>query len=394
MNGPHAAQATIMQDTTRFRVVSAGRRFGKSKLGVAECLKVAAEEGGRAWWLAPIYKMTNVGWRPLTQMARKIPGSIVSLSERTITFPGGGEVAVRSADNPNSLRGEGLDFVIIDEAAFVDPDVWPSAIRPALSDRQGRALFISTPKGRNWFWEIYRRGVAHEDGWAAFTFPTSSNPYIPQAEIEAAKADLPDIIYRQEYLAEFVDMEGAVFRRIQEAATLEAIDGPEEGRQYIAAVDPAASVDYTVVTIWDVAAKTCVHMDRFNRVDYTVLGDRLHAVYNLFSCQTITIEVNGIGQGVVDHLQSRGMNIIPFTTTSATKQGVITKLQSAFEHGEIRIVNNAVMIGELLSFEAKRSPSGSYQYSAPDGMHDDCVMSLAIGWDCLSAPAMFVSGRY
>jgi phage FluMu gp28-like protein len=390
-NGPHAAQAAIMQDATRFRVVSAGRRFGKSKLGVAECLKVAAEQGGRAWWIAPIFKMTNVGWRPLVQMANKIPGASISLSEKAIMFPGGGEITVRSADNPNSLRGEGLDFVIIDEAAFIDPAVWPEAIRPALSDRQGRALFISTPKGRNWFWEIYRRGVAGETGWKSFTFPTSANPYIQAIEIEAAKADLPDIIFRQEYLAEFVDMEGAVFRRIQEAATLEQIEAPEEGRQYIAAVDPAASVDYTVVTVWDVQSKQCIHMDRFNRVDYTVLGDRLHAVYKLFECETMTIEVNGIGQGVVDHLQDRGMTIIPFTTTSATKQGAITKLQSAFEHGEIRIVNNATMIGELLSFESKRSPSGSYQYSAPDGMHDDCVMSLALGWNAINNDGWLIS---
>ncbi len=368
----------------RFTVVSAGRRrWGKTRLGVFECLQVAAERGGRAWWLAPIFKMTDVGWRPLVQMANKIPGARISLSDKSITFPGGGEITVRSADNPNSLRGEGLDFVIVDEAAFVDPDVWPQAIRPALSDRQGRALFISTPRGRNWFWEIYQRGVTGEEGWKSFTYPTASNPYIPAVEIEAAKRDLPELIFQQEYLAAFVDLSGSIFRRIQEAATLEPIEHPEKGRQYIAAVDPAASVDYTVVTIWDVAAKTCVNMDRFNRVDYTVLGDRLHAIYTRFNCNAMTIEVNGIGQGVVDHLQSRGINIIPWTTTSATKQAVITGLQSAFEHGEIRIINDAVMIGELLSFEGKRSPSGSYQYSAPDGLHDDCVMSLAIGWQSI-----------
>jgi hypothetical protein len=103
----------------------------------------------------------------------------------------------------------------------------------------------------------------------------------------------------------------------------------------------------------------------------------------------MTIEVNGIGQGVVDHLAGRGMTVIPFTTTSATKQAIITKLQSGFEHGELKIVNSPVMVGELLSFEAKRSPSGNYQYSAPDGMHDDCVMSLAIGWDAVSNPVWY-----
>jgi hypothetical protein len=223
---------------------------------------------------------------------------------------------------------------------------------------------------------------------------TYRNPYIAETELAEIKRTTPELIFQQEILAEFIELEGSVFRRIQDAAILEPIEQAIPNRQYIAAVDPAASVDYTVVTIWDVADKHCVYMDRYNRVDYIVLGDRLHAVYKLFNCQSMTIEVNGIGQGVVDHLQGRGMNVIPFTTTNATKQAVITTLQSAFEHGEIRIVNSPVMIGELLSFEAHRSPSGSYQYSAPDGMHDDCVMSLALGWDSLSAPALFVSRRY
>ena len=93
------------------------------------------------------------------------------------------------------------------------------------------------------------------------------------------------------------------------------------------------------------------------------------------------MEANSIGQPVIDQLYSRGLPVIPFTTTSGTKQVIIQNLQAAFEHGDIRIIDDPVLIGELLSFESKRSPSGSFQYSAPDGMHDDCVMALAIAWD-------------
>jgi hypothetical protein len=94
---------------------------------------------------------------------------------------------------------------------------------------------------------------------------------------------------------------------------------------------------------------------------------------------------------VIDALYSRGLPVMPFTTTSATKQGIITKLQSAFEHGEIKILNNAVLIGELLSFESKRAPSGSFTYGAPEGMHDDCVMSLAIAWNSISGDTWLIS---
>jgi len=375
---PHAGQLEVHNSDARFKVLSAGRRWGKTRLGVNECLDVAAQ-GGRAWWVSPSYKTSEVGWRPLRQIARKISGAEIRLVDRVVNFPGGGFVAVRSADNPDSLRGEGLDFVVMDECAFMQREAWTEAIRPALSDRQGKVLFISTPKGRNWLWEIYQRGVSGEDGWQSWTFPTSSNPFIAKEEIEAAKRDLPEMIFRQEYLAEFIDDAGGVFRRVQEAAVLEPKEY-EEGKQYIAGVDVAASVDFTVVSVLDAESKEMVYLDRFNRVDYPVLIDRLEAVYHRYHLTSMVVESNSIGRPVIDELVTRGLNIIPFTTTSATKQSIIQNLQAAFENGQIRIINNPVLIGELLSFESKRNASGGFSYSAPDGMNDDCVMSLAIAW--------------
>jgi phage terminase large subunit-like protein len=278
------------------------------------------------------------------------------------------------------LRGEGLDFVVMDECAFMRKEAWTEAIRPALSDRQGRALFISTPKGRNWFWEVYQRGVNGEEGWRSWTFPTANNPFIAKSEIEAAKRDLPEMIFRQEYLAEFIDDSGGVFRRVQEAAILEPREY-EQGKQYVAGVDVAASVDFTVVSVLEAESKEMVYMDRFNRVDYPVLIDRLESIYHRYRLTSMVVESNSIGRPVIDELVSRGLNIVPFTTTSATKQGIIQNLQAAFENGQILVLDEPVLIGELLSFESKRNASGGFSYSAPDGMHDDTVMSLAIAWN-------------
>lgn len=374
----HHAQYIINSCDSRFRVVSAGRRFGKTRLAVLECLAVA-NEGKRAWWISPTYKMSNVGWRPLRQMASRIPGAVIRKAEREVVIPGGGLVAVRSADNPDALRGEGLDFVVMDEAAYIMPEAWIEAIRPALSDRLGRALFISTPRGRNWFWDIHRKGGAEPD-WSSFTYPTSANPFMPKGEIEAARAELPEIIFRQEYLAEFVDSEGMVFRRVHDAAILQPLEQPLEGHQYSAGVDVAAAVDYTVITVLDVNTREMVALDRFNRVDYPVLEDRIAAAYAKWNMIGMVVEANSIGQGVIDHLHNRGMNIIPFTTTNATKHGIIQSLQSAFEHGQIKIIDDPVLVGELLSFESKKTNSGNFTYSAPEGQHDDCVMSLALAW--------------
>lgn len=381
----------VHDNPARFKVLSAGRRWGKTRLGVMECLDVASK-GGLAWWVAPSYKISQVGWKPLSRMARKIPGVEIRLGDLEVRLPNGGTVAVRSADSPGGLRGEGLNFVVMDEAAFMREDAWLEEIRPALSDHLGSALFISTPKGRNWFWSAYQRGINGDAGWASFTFPTVANPYIAASEVESARHDLPELVFQQEYEAMFVDMEGAVFRRIQEAATVEPLEGPEEGRQYVAGVDVAAAVDYTVITVLDVLTKRMVYMDRFNRVDYNVLGDRLEAASKLWHLDMMTIESNSIGQPVLDKLYARGLPIQPFTTTNATKQAAITSLQSAFEHSEIAIINNPVLVGELLSFESSRNASGSFSYSAPAGMHDDCVMSLAIAWFSICDSGVFLFG--
>ena len=382
----HAAQAKVHNSDARFKVLAAGRRFGKTRLGVNECLGIAAN-GGRAWWVSPSYKTSEVGWRPLKRIVAKIPGVETRLVDKMVILPSGGSVSVRSADNPDSLRGEGLDYVVMDECAFMHPETWVEVIRPSLSDREGKALFISTPKGRNWFWSNYQHGLENNSEWASWQFPTASNPYINPAEIESARKDLPEMIFRQEYLAEFIDDEGSVFRRVQEAIRCEKLDEPEKDCQYIAGVDVAASVDFTVVTVIDVKSKNVIYIDRFNRVDYNVLEDRLFATYNRFGLSTMIIESNSIGQPVIDHMRNRGMNIQSFVTTSSTKQAIVQQLQAAFENGEIGIYNEPILIGELLSFEGKRNQSGSFSYSAPAGLHDDCVMSLAIAWSGISKPS-------
>jgi phage terminase large subunit-like protein len=127
-------------------------------------------------------------------------------------------------------------------------------------------------------------------------------------------------------------------------------------------------------------------------VDYPVVEDSLAAVYNRWGLQSMTIEANSIGRPVIDHMVERGLSVRSFTTTSATKQAVIQGLQSAFEHGNIRVIDDPVLVGELLSFESKRNASGSFSYSAPDGMHDDTVMSLAIAWDAINSQGVILFG--
>jgi phage terminase large subunit-like protein len=233
-------------------------------------------------------------------------------------------------------------------------------------------------------WQVPTLGVRITDRGLVREPHPYENPDIPFTEIERLFESLPRMVFEQEILGQFVDLSGGVFRRVQEAARVEELTDPIPGRQYSAGVDVAASVDYTVISVMDDMSKELVYLDRFNRVDYNLLIDRLESVYKRWGLRTMKVESNSIGQPVIDALKARGLAIIPFMTTSSTKQVLIQNLQAAFENGAIGIINNPVLIGELLSFESKRNASGSFSYSAPAGMHDDTVMSLAIAWDAIT----------
>ena len=379
--GLHDGQAEVHYAQERFKVLAAGRRWGKTRLGVNECLATALQ-GGTAWWVAPTYKMCDVGWRPLMKMASRLPEVEILKADRTIRIPGGGWVGIRSADNPDSLRGDGLDLVIMDECAYMRWETWSEVIRPALSDKQGSALFISTPDGLNWFWDVYQKGLRGDKNWRSFHFTSYDNPYLKKEEIDDARKDIPESVFRQEYLAEFIESEGAVFRNVDRCAVLKPSE-PDWQKSYTGGADIASTEDFTVITILDSEKREMVWQERFNRVDYPILERRIIEIYHRWHLKSLTVEVNGVGKGVIDHLREEGLNIIPFLTSNKSKQEIIQNLQVAFEREEIRVLDDDYLKHELLSFESNRLASGGFQYKAPGGGHDDCVMALAIAWDSL-----------
>ena len=380
----HAAQASVHDCPARFRVLAAGRRFGKSLLGGLEASAVALA-GGRAWWVAPSYKMSRPGWRVMewfaAQLQRRKLDVRVNRAERVIYYPSGGEAACRSADDPQSLRGEGLDLVVLDECRQIREIAWTEALRPALSDRGGRALFISTPAGHDWFWRLWQRGNdAAVSDYEAFRYPTSANPFIPASEIEDARRELPDRVFRQEYLAEFVTGEGQVFRNVYACATATPQERALPGHTYVVGVDWGRVNDFTVICVIDETTSSLVALDRFTRVGYEAQMGRLVALCDRFQPRLVVPEMNSMGGPLVEDLQRRGLPVRPFVTSNATKTAAIDGLALAFETEAIRIIPDEVLLTELQAFEESRTPLGLRKHSAPEGMHDDCVMSLAFAW--------------
>ena len=206
------AQKTITEDDSRWRVVIAGRRFGKTHLAIRELCYHARHPGKDVWYVAPTYKMAKqIVWKKLKTRLQDLNWvEKLNETELTIQLVNGSTIALKGADNYDSLRGVGLDFVVLDEFADIDPEAWFETLRPTLSDKQGRALFIGTPKGTsNWSYELYQTGLESDD-WRSFQYTTIQGGNVKPEEIESAKKDLDERTFRQEYEATFVTYSGRI----------------------------------------------------------------------------------------------------------------------------------------------------------------------------------------
>lgn len=371
---PHEGQVAIHGDPARFKIIAAGRRWGKTRLGVMECIDIATR-GRRAWWISPNYKMSEVGWRPLRTIGHKI-GAEIRLADKQVNV-NGGFVQVRSADDPQVLRGEGLDYVYIDEAAHIAKleDVWQQSIRPALSDRLGSATFGTTPDGFNYFYELFRNAQTDDTGaWSSFNYPSWTNPYLPQSEIDAARKQLPALVFRQEYGAEFVQLAGALFRR----EWFDIIDAEPEISRWVRywdlAVSTKQSADYTagakvgmtdsgIIVISDVARSRWEWPDALRIIGNTARSDGQSVAQGI---ESVGVQ-KGMHQALMREPALAGLAFIPIQVNKDKMIRCQPWLARA-EQGKVALVRgswNAAFLDEACAF--------------PETTHDDQVDAVSGG---------------
>jgi len=378
---PHAAQQQVIDAAKRFNVLCCGRKFGKTVLGMDRLIHPALQ-GKPVAWFSPTYRQLADVWRELQLRLRPITRDLNQV-ERRLELRGGGVIECWSLDSPDAGRGRGYACVVVDEAALV-PNLeaaWQEGLRPMLSEYRGSAWFLSTPKGTaNYFHTLFQKGQdpAQLD-WASWQMPTASNPYIAPEEIEAARQDVTELAFAQEYLAQFVTWAGAVFRRILDAIA----EPPAKVPACAIGVDWAGTGgrgDFTVFIGVSTAGQV-VGMERFRGAEYALQRARLQAFWDRLGGQSwIFAELNSMGSPLVEQLRADGLPVCGFTTTGASKAEIIQRLVMAFERGVIKIPNDPVLLGELQAFEAKPSQTGFVRYSAPEGLHDDTVLALALAW--------------
>lgn len=387
----HPAQARIKDDPARFRVLACGRRWGKTRLGALLCFATAVE-GGHAWWVGPSYKTAKIGWRLIRALAVQVKGAKIRDGELWIDFPGGGWVAVRSADNPDSLRGEGLDFLVVDECALIAEAAWTEALRPTLSDRLGRALFISTPKGQNWFWRLWLKGQGDEPQYKSWSFPTITNPYFPPGEADLAKAELPERVYAQEYEATFLEEAGGVFRNVTACVDKGRTENelPRSGRRYTLGVDLARVEDFTVLSVMDETGRQVYH-ERFNQISWerqTAAIDRTARLYKA----NIVLDSTGVGDPIFESVRKAGLNVTAFHFTNQSKEALIDNLAMRLEASTVRLMDIPAQTNELLAYQYEMTAARNVRMNAPSGMHDDCVIGLALSAQAARTPGPALVG--
>ena len=404
---PHRAQQQILGERARFNVVALGRRSGKTKMA-QYLLARTALDGQPAAYFAPTYRLLEECWRDLKIILQDVIAE-KSEQEHRLQVLGrpNGVIECWSMDTGDPARGRKYGQVVIDEAAMVQhlSDIWAQAIRPTLTDYQGSAWFMSTPRGLNDFYVLYQRGQDPlEDAWASWQMPTSVNPFIDPSEIAAARADLTEREFQQEYLAQFLVLEGAgVFRGVHAVSRLEP-QAPKGGHQYAFGVDWGRSNDYTAICILDLSTREQVLLDRFTEIDYELQTTRLHRLAELYRPVSIVAEANAMGGPVVERLQRgyrdvygtifKPLPVYAWTNTNATKAAAIQALALAIENGDVSLLEDRVQVGELISFEGTRTMSGMTRYAAPDGMHDDTVIALSLAWSASAHDGVTRRGGY
>lgn len=403
---PHQGQQQVINDAKRFNWLAAGRRWRKTTLLMSIAMETAAA-GKIFFWGAPTFDQVRIGWGETVMASQGILN--MKMSTMTATWEQtGGRIIYRSLDNPDNARGHSADVVGMDEVADINPRAYYEVLRAMLMDTQGDLWAVGTPKGRNWFyiewlaakdredamsWQIPTKGCEIVDGGLVRNANAYENPDIPWHEIENIYNTTPVDIFRQEYMADFVEGQGVVFRNIKACMNaLETTPEEHEGHKIIAGVDWGKQNDFTTL---DIGCETCkkeVARDRFNQIDWHFQYDRLVSIMRKWNVSLAMIEYNSIGGPGFEALERAGLPVVRFDTTATTKPPLIENMALVLEKEEWQFQDDPIWTGEMEAYTRKVSAiTGRSQYSAPEGLHDDTVIARALMLWCGQGLFWYVS---
>lgn len=396
---PHTGgQEGVVASQARFGILRAGRRWGKTEVAAHRAIQAAIRTDNQmVWWVSNSDKNVRRGYRkvldqlPPNLLAKPAPSAdssnrILQLTNGSIMeFYTAGSAGKQSASDSSPLTGEGVNFLVVDEAALIGEMVWYQHLRPTLADKGGRALILSTPRGRNWFWKLWKRGQLPGSEYESWHFTSYDNPYIPRAEFDDLKDTMPDLVFRQEHLAEFVANAASIFALPEDQIVHEL----EEPRGWVTiGIDLGKKEDFTVISgVNTDRRRPCVY-DRWNEIRWPAQRELIADVLDGLEADpmvegfSVAIDSGGLGDVVFDELEEMGYDVIPLNfgggADNKNKELMVRLLATDIEQGDAFVYDEA--LDEFESYEYNITDSGRYQFEAAEGHDDKVAAKLLENW--------------
>ena len=361
-----------------FGVLNAPRGSGKTLFAINMALYwLLRNNDTNLGYITPIYSLGKAVFEIIQGKTYDLIESS-NKSDLTIKFINGSSIKFLSADRADSVRGFRFHWMIMDEVAYLNKETIEKAIIPTLNPNGRKCLMISTPRGKNHFYEYYLRGQQGDSDYVSMTIPLTECPYVKQELIDEARKSLPIEVFKSEYEAEFTDSTNDVFQSIEKNAIVYEWTAPNRGNRYYAGIDTGLSSDYSVLTIIDETGRV-VFIDRTNNDTLENIANRFIGSLKQYSVQGCLVESNGIGKAMYELIRKHISRTLPFISTQDSKMDAIRLLMTDLEAGIIEIPTKdffPFLYNELSAFTYKYSSNGKISFSHPNGVNDDCVDSL------------------
>lgn len=363
-------------DPAKYVVIAAGRRSGKTYEAFDWLYRELLTQGAKtALWVDT--RHSNID-KYVDRYCKPRLAEIWSLCQynqqrKILELPNKAYIDFGSAEKAQNLEGFEYDRIIINEGgiALHRPSLWDNTIQPMTKGPKNKTRVIGTPKGKNKFFRLFRQ-------YKGYHFTAMQSPYWSQEELNDIKTQVPAEVWRQEYLAEFIEGAGTVFRNVANCINDIQYEQGREGIQYVMGVDLAKHEDFTVIVIAERETNQVIHIDKFNQIDWQFQKKRIYSLWQRFNQPKVVIDSTGVGDAIYDDLSKSDINIEPYKFTSKTKTDLIQNLSVAIDNVNIKFPPIEDLINELETFSYEMSATGNIRYNAPQGLHDDMVIALAL----------------
>jgi hypothetical protein len=370
-------QQAILDAPERYTITAAATKCGKTASHIIWMFEQALKlkENQSVWWVAPVYQQAEIAFRRMKTQVNVKDFFITNESKLTLTLPNGARIEFKSGEKPDNLYGDDVYAAVVDEASRMREESW-FALRSTLTATKGKCKLIGNVKGKkNWFYKLGERARLGESDYKFFkitAYDAAKEGILDVEEIEQAKRDLPDYVFKELYLAEPADDESNPFG----LSNIRACYSPLSTSGVVAfGIDLAKYTDWTVIIGLDSLNHVC-YVDRFQN-DW---GTTQRKIIDVVGRVPAFVDSTGVGDPIVENLQRILPNIKGFKFTSQSKQQLIEGLVMDIQQQTIAFPENPIGY-ELENFEYEYTRTG-VRYTAPQGLCDDCVMSLALAVDC------------